>query len=157
MTTLRAPRPRDWAALVGFLVLCFGIAALGALATAGNVDGWYATADKPSFTPPNWLFGPVWTVLYALIAVSGWLVRHDRPALVAWSVQLVLNLAWSPLFFGLEQLWLGFAVIVALDLAVVWTIAAARRVRPVAAWLLVPYLAWVLFATALNLGLALLN
>ncbi|RLK61493.1 TspO/MBR family protein [Actinokineospora cianjurensis] len=158
-------RSKDWLALVGFLVLSYGVAALGSLATLDNVRGWYATADKPWFTPPNWLFGPVWTVLYGLIAVAAWLVwrRRDREpgrvkaALVIWGVQLALNLAWTPAFFALRWLWPAFAVILLLDVAVVATIVRFRQVRPLAAWLLVPYLAWILFASALNAGVAALN
>ncbi|GLZ38602.1 TspO/MBR family protein [Actinokineospora sp. NBRC 105648] len=159
MTAATASRGKEWLALVGFAVLSYGVAALGSLATLDNVRGWYAVAEKPPYSPPNWLFGPVWTVLYGLIAVAGWLVwrRRDRPALVAWGVQLALNLAWTPTFFALQWLWVGLVVIVALDVAVVVTILRFRRVRPVAAWLLVPYLAWILFATALNAGVAALN
>jgi len=164
MTTLSSGSPRtttgrDWLVLLGFLVLCYAVAGLGSLATLGNVDGWYATAEKPPFNPPNRLFGPVWTVLYGMIAVSGWLLwlRRAKPALLAWSVQLVLNLLWTPAFFGLELLWPAFAIILALDAAVVWTIVRARAVRPVAAWLLVPYLGWILFASVLNASLAVLN
>ncbi|MBM7776413.1 tryptophan-rich sensory protein [Actinokineospora baliensis] len=152
-------RSKDWLALLGFGVLSYGVAALGSLATLDNVRGWYASADKPWFTPPNWLFGPVWTVLYGLIAVAAWLVwrRGDRSALGIWGVQLALNLAWTPAFFALRWLWPAFAVILLLDVAVVATIVRFRRTHRVAAWLLVPYLAWILFASLLNAGVAALN
>ncbi|GLW91565.1 tryptophan-rich sensory protein [Actinokineospora globicatena] len=158
-------RSKDWFALAGFLLLSYAVAGLGSLATIDNVRGWYATADKPWFTPPNWLFGPVWTVLYGLIAVAAWLVwlrreqepRQVKVALAVWAVQLLLNLAWTPTFFGLQWLWAGFVVIVLLDVAVVATIVRFRRVRPVAAWLLAPYLAWILYASLLNAGVAALN
>ncbi len=157
--------PKDWLVLLGFGVLCYGVAALGSLATFDSVRGWYSLAEKPPFNPPNWLFGPVWSVLYGLIAVSAWLVwlRRDqhpelvRPALVAWSVQLVLNLAWTPAFFAGQWLWPAFAIILLLDAAVVVTILRFRAVRPVAAWLLAPYLAWILFASLLNASIAVLN
>lgn len=169
MTALTGSRhsttAKDWLGLLGFAVLSYGVAALGSLATLDDVRGWYATAEKPGFTPPNWLFGPVWTVLYGLIAVSAWLVwlRRDehrarvRGALVVWGVQLVLNLLWTPAFFALQLLWPALVVIVLLDAAVVLTMVRFRAVRPVSAWLLAPYLAWICFATALNLGVALLN
>ncbi|MDQ3404525.1 MAG: tryptophan-rich sensory protein [Actinomycetota bacterium] len=162
MTThphVRSVAPRDWLVLAGFVVLSYAVAALGSLATVSNVRGWYASADKPWFTPPNALFGPVWTVLYLLIAVAGWLVwlRRDRGALAWWSTQLALNLLWTPTFFALQWLWPALVVILALDAAVVITILRFRKTRPLAAWLLAPYLAWILFATALNLGIAVLN
>ncbi|GAA2968355.1 TspO/MBR family protein [Actinokineospora diospyrosa] len=152
-------RSKDWLALLGFGLLSYGVAALGSLATLDNVRGWYASADKPWFTPPNWLFGPVWTVLYGLIAVAAWLVwrRGDRSALGVWAVQLALNLAWTPTFFALRWLWPAFVVILLLDLAVIATIVRFRRADRVAAWLLVPYLAWILYASLLNAGVAALN
>lgn len=148
---------RSFLVLLGLLAACFAVAGLGSLATIPNVDGWYADAAQPWFTPPNAVFGPVWTVLYVLIAVSGWLAHRAGASLVPWWVQLALNLAWTPIFFAAEQLWLGLVVIVALDAAVVWTLARFARASRAAAWLLVPYLAWVLFATALNTGIAVLN
>ncbi|WP_035303094.1 TspO/MBR family protein [Actinokineospora inagensis] len=149
-------RSKDWWALGGFGLLSYGVAALGALATTGNVDGWYASAGKPGFTPPNWLFGPVWTVLYGLIAVAGWVVwrRRDRGGLALWGVQLGLNLIWTPMFFAWRWLWPAFVVIVLLDVAVAATIVRGRRV---VGWLLAPYLGWILFASALNAGVAALN
>lgn len=166
MTTpeVTADRSRvpDWLVLVGFLAAAYGVAVLGGLATASNVEGWYADAEKPPLTPPDWLFAPTWTLLYGLMAVAAWLGwrrREDAPravrsALVPWWVQLGLNLAWTPVFFAAELLWPALAVIVALDVVVAITILRFRRVSPVAAWLLVPYLAWLLFATWLNLGVA---
>ena len=148
---------RSWLVLVGLVAACFAVAAFGGLATAGNVDGWYASADKPGFTPPNWLFGPVWSVLYLLIGVAGWLAWRRGAPLLVWWVQLALNLAWTPVFFGAELLWPGLAVIVALDVAVVATIVVFARRSRAAAVLLAPYLGWILFATALNLRLAQLN
>lgn len=172
MTTLaggglaaRGPRPgpREWGALVGFGAASAAVAWLGSMATLDNVRGWYAAAEKPGFTPPNWLFGPVWTLLYALIAVSAWLVwlrRREQgvgAALGWWAAQLALNLAWTPTFFALRWLWPAAVVIVALDAAVVVTMVKFWRVRRVAGALLVPYLAWIAFATALNVSIAALN
>ena len=113
--------------------------------------------------PPGWLFGPVWTTLYAMIGVSAWLVWRDhgtaaiRWALVLWVVQLVLNAAWSPVFFGAHRLGLAVAIIVAMWLAIVATIVAFWPLHRVAALSLVPYLAWVSFATALNVVIWRLN
>ena len=145
------------------LGLVAGVAFWGAAVNAGEVDGWYAAADKPPGTPPGWVFGPVWTTLYTAMAVAAWLVwrssgwRSSAGALGLYGVQLALNAAWTPVFFGAEQLVAGLAVIVALDIAIAATAAAFRRHSPPAALLLVPYLAWALYATYLNAGIALLN
>lgn len=168
MSTTRTPvpptptgeRPVDRSSLLvlaGFLVATFAVAGLGGLATASNVDGWYATAVRPSFSPPNWLFAPVWTTLYALMAVAAWLVWRRRGDLRLWWAQLVVNLAWTPTFFALQWLWGAVGVIVVLDLLVIATIVGFARVSRPAAALLVPYLAWIGFATALNIGVAALN
>src|SRR4051812_36816255 len=100
-------RARSALALIAFLAISFGVAALGALSTIQNVNGWYAHADRAFWTPPNAVFGPIWTVLYTLMSVAAWLVwrerksRDVRPALMAYVVQLVLNSLWTPVFFGL--------------------------------------------------------
>ena len=147
-------------ALIGFLVASFAAAAAGAFSPPGD---WYTTLNKPSWTPPGWLFGPVWTALYAMIGVSAWLVwkQHGadaiRWALVLWVVQLALNAAWSPVFFGAHRLGAALVVIVAMWLAIAATIVAFWPLHRFAAWLLVPYLAWVSFATALNAAIWRLN
>ncbi len=157
-----------WVALIVFLVLSYAVAGVGVLATIPNIPGWYSAAVKPAWTPPNALFGPVWTVLYALIAVAAWLVwrtgaQRRRPATIAYAVQLGLNLIWTPVFFagypvaGVAALWVGLGIIVVLDAAIVVEIVLSARRSRVAAWLLVPYLLWCLYATTLNAGLAALN
>ena len=140
------------------------VGALGAVATASSVQGWYKTLDKPWFTPPNWLFGPAWITLYAIMGVASYLVWRqgwDRPevrlALVAYAVQLALNAAWSPIFFGLRSPGPALAVIVALWLAIAATTFAFSRVSWWAAGLMVPYLAWVTYAAALNFEIWRLN
>ena len=158
-TAVSPPRSSDvrpWA-LVGLLAATFTVAGLGSLATISNVDGWYADADKPWFTPPSAVFGPVWTTLYALMAVAAWLALRRGVDLTLWWVQLALNLAWTPVFFAAQWLWGGVAVIVALDVVLALTILRFRRASPLAAALLLPYLAWVLFATALSVGVASMN
>lgn len=156
------------AALAGFLAASFLVAALGGLASASNVDGWYATAAKAPWTPPNLVFGPVWTLLYTAMAVAAWLVWRKRPdnrrtALTAYAVQLVLNLAWTPIFFGLypalgtAALWLALAIIVALIAAVVLTVLQFGPVSRTAGLLLLPYVAWLVFASTLNLWAAINN
>ncbi len=144
------------------------MAGLGGIATAGNVNGWYATADKAPWTPPNWVFGPVWTVLYVAMAVAAWLVwrrraEGSRSALTAYGVQLVLNLLWTPVFFGLypalgtPALWIGFGVIVALAMAVSVTVLRFGPISRAAGLLMLPYLSWIVFAASLNLWAALHN
>lgn len=158
-----APGGRDLIALAGFIVLCFGVAAAGGAATASSVGSWYAGLVKPSFNPPDWVFGPVWTALYLMIAVAGWRVwrRRDQPgaraALTAWGVQLALNLGWSFVFFGARLIGAALVEIVVLLAAIVVTAVLSWRIDRVAGGLLVPYIAWVGFATLLNAALWRLN
>ncbi|MGW6714454.1 TspO/MBR family protein [Streptomyces globisporus] len=159
--TTTPSRRRSWLTLLVLLALCYGVAAVGATA-AGNAGSTYAALDRPAWAPPGWLFGPVWTVLYGVVAVAGWLVAHRpgparRPALVAWGVQLALNALWTPLFFAAEQYGLAFLDICLLLAAVVATALLSARADRRAAWLLAPYLVWVGYAAALNLTLWLTN
>ena len=143
--------------------LCLAVGALGGLATASSVRTWYPTLAKPSWNPPAWVFGPVWTALYVAMGVAAWLVwRHagienGRAALAAFGIQLALNLAWSFLFFGARSPLAGLVDIGLLWIALATTIVAFARASEVAAWLLAPYLAWVTFACALNLAIVRLN
>ena len=151
---------RGWLALAGWLLLCFAAAALGGLFMPGQ---WYDSLKKPSWNPPAWIFGPVWTVLYTMMAVAAWLVwrrggfRAQRRPLSLFLLQLALNAAWTPLFFGLHWPGLAFAEIVLLCLAAGATLLAFRPISRVASWLLAPYLAWVTFAAVLNFRLWRLN
>jgi benzodiazapine receptor len=162
-TDIEAGSKRQWLVLVGLLAASFAVAFVGGLSSTSGVDGWYSTAEKPPWTPPNWVFGPVWTFLYTAMAVAAWLVwrrwgwRGARPALLLYAGQLVLNALWTPLFFGAEQLWLGLAVIVALDVVLAFTVVAFFRLHRLAGMLMVPYLLWALYATSLNAGVAALN
>ena len=168
--SVRARPSRDVGALIAFLAISFAVAAFGTVSTISNVNGWYSTAFKAAWSPPNSLFGPVWIVLYTLMSVAAWLVWRERremrpvaPALTIYVIQLVLNSLWTPLFFGAypgwgpAALWIGFAVSVLLDIAVALTIIAFSHISRLAAWFLVPYLVWILFATTLNWALAALN
>jgi tryptophan-rich sensory protein len=149
--------------LAGLIALCLAVGALGALATAQSVGTWYQTLAKPSFNPPDRVFGPVWTALYILMAVAAWLAwrsagwRAARPALMLFALQLALNLGWSLLFFGAR--WIGGALVevVLLWFAIAATIAAFRRHSQWAGILMMPYIAWVTFATALNFAIWRLN
>lgn len=153
-------RPHAAGMLALFLAACFGAAALGALFPP---DAWFQDLRKPDWQPPNAVFGPVWTVLYGLIAVAGWRVWRtpDGPlrsrALGLYALQWVLNAAWSPVFFGAHRMDLALGVITALVLAVLALIWSARQVDRLAAALLLPYLAWLLFASVLNATLWQLN
>lgn len=152
-------------AFVGFIAICFAAAGLGGLFTtpATQPGGWYEWIAKPSWTPPSWLFGPVWTLLYGAMAVAGWLVwreggwRARKVALTLFFVQLALNALWSYLFFGLRSPGLAFAEIIALWIAILATLIAFWRVLRLAGGLFVPYLAWVTFAAALNYAVWRLN
>jgi translocator protein len=149
-----------WLALVVLIVLCFAVAGLGGLATTPNIPNWYAGLVKPSWTPPSWLFGPVWSVLYLSMAVAAWLVWRKGNALVPlilFAIQLVFNTAWSWLFFGLHNPGAAFVDIVLLWAAIVGTTVAFWRRSLVAGLLFVPYLAWVSFAAVLNFAIWRLN
>lgn len=150
---------KPWVALVGFVVLCQAAGLMGTVFTASAIPEWYAFLNKPSFAPPNWLFGPVWTSLYAMMAVSAWLVwrRAGASALNVFWVQLALNALWTPLFFGLHSPLAGLVCIALLWLAIVWTIKSFWLVSRSAALLLLPYLAWVSFASVLNYAIWMLN
>ncbi len=144
-----------WALFVVPGILFLGFFS-GALANSGLGNPWFFDLVKPSLYPPPQLFGIVWSALYALIGIALVLVITARGApgrglaIGAFVVQLLLNLAWSPLFFGAHQMQAALVLLVVLDLAIVATIVLMRRVRPLAAWLMLPYLAWCLFATLLN-------
>ena len=154
---------RNLVALAGFVALCFAVAAAGWAVTATSVGTWYAGLVKPAFDPPDWVFGPVWTALYLMIAVAGWRVWRRRResgawlALGAWGLQLSLNLSWSMLFFGARMIGAALAEIAVLLAAILITAALFWCIDRIAGALLVPYAAWVGFATVLNAALWRLN
>jgi len=153
-------RGRQALGIACWLAVSFASPALGGFFMPGD---WYASLSKPSWNPPNWIFGPVWTALYTMMAVAAWLVwqrggwASQRRALAIFLVQLLLNAAWTPLFFGLHWMGVAFVEIVMLWFAILATILSFRAVSRAAAWLLVPYLAWVSFASCLNFELWRLN
>ncbi len=145
-----------WVSLIVWLAVCFGVAGIGARWTAAEIPAWYRTLRRPAFAPPNWIFGPVWSLLYLLMAVAAWRVTVSpasplrTAALVLFAVQLALNLAWTWIFFRKHAM--GAA---AVEIGILWveigtTTIVFDRVTPLAAWLMVPYLAWVSFAAVLN-------
>lgn len=160
-----SPRSRlvELIALALFVALCLGIGALGASVVQTSVDTWYADLAKPDFTPPDWVFGPVWTLLYVLMAIAAWRVWRTadsdtaRGPLTLFALQLALTLGWIVVFFGLLKIGAAVATLVVLDVGVIVTTLAFRTVDRIAALLMVPYLAWVGFATVLNIAIWRLN
>jgi len=150
-----SPRTQ-WIGFAVLMILCLGTGGWGSLATMPEIDTWYRTIAKPAWTPADWIFGPVWTALYILMAIAAWLVwkpagfRAATTELLLFAVQLILNVAWSWIFFGLHRPGWALGEIVVLWLAIGATMVAFSRRSRVAAWLLAPYLAWVSFAVILN-------
>ncbi len=143
---------------------CFLAAVIGSVATTPNIPIWYEFLSKPPLTPPNWIFGPVWTLLFFLMAVAAWLIWRKglaepnvKDALSIFIVQLVLNILWSVSFFGIRMPIFGFLVIIGLWFAILITIIRFFRLDNIAGWLMVPYILWVSFAAYLNLGVVILN
>ena len=160
---------QDALALVLSIILPIAVGAVGAIFTSEAIPTWYAAIEKPAWNPPSWLFGPVWSFLYITMGLSAWLVwrsgrgqavaveRRVTTALLVYAAQLGANAAWSPIFFGVKSLGLALAVIALLLVLIVATIHSFYQVNRLAGLLLVPYLAWVSFATVLNATIWQLN
>lgn len=151
------PKVKNWPQLFFAIFLCEGAGVLGSIFTFSSIPTWYATLDKPVFSPPNWVFGPVWTILYLLMGISLYLVWQKKKVPAVFWVQLALNALWSVIFFGLKN-----PVLAMLDIAVLWvaiylTIKSFYSISKIAAYLLLPYLIWVTFASILNLSIVILN
>lgn len=151
-----------FAKLLGCVAVSGLAGLIGSLATFQNVKTWYPTLVKPSFNPPAWLFGPVWTLLYIMMGAALFLVwespaRDKRAAVVFFFLQLALNALWSVVFFGMHSPKGGLAVIAALWALIIATMITFFRINPAAGWLLAPYLAWVSFASVLNAAIWRLN
>lgn len=153
---------------IGFLafalVLCLGAGFIGSLFNMGSVDTWYREINRPSFTPPDWIFGPVWTLLFIMMAVSLYLVyvnvtdrKQAMKAYTVFGIQLFLNIVWSLLFFGLRSPTAAFVEIVILWAAIALNIYLFNKISKAAAALLVPYILWVTFAAVLNISFVMLN
>lgn len=150
--------------LVSSIVICFLAGGIGSVFTVSAIPTWYAYLNKPFFSPPNWIFGPVWTTLYILMGISLYLIwikgfktKKVRDAIVLFIIQLILNAIWSPVFFGYKNLLLAFVIIVAMIFYVVKTILAFGKIDKKASYLLYPYLAWISFASILNFSVWFLN
>jgi tryptophan-rich sensory protein len=163
MTEESPPRPSQKQSAIAFAVCALAVAVIAAIGGTTMPNGWYEGLDKPGFTPPDWVSGPVWTVLYALMAVAAWLVWREFPhknvvaPLVVFGVQLVLNALWSWLFFQWHLLGWAFAELVVLWLFILASVILFWRVRTLAGVLLLPYLAWVTYAGALNAAIWRMN
>jgi translocator protein len=148
---------------ISSIILCFSVAALGGIATYSSIPTWYAFLNKPIFSPPNWVFGPVWTILYFLMGISLYIVWDKKSkikknkAIRIFILQLTLNLLWSVVFFGLHQPLLAFIVIVALWISIFMTIKYFYKISKMSSYLLVPYILWVSFASILNFAIVALN
>lgn len=143
--------------LLPFLAIVFAVSLSGVMFPPGT---WYQGLQKPAFTPPGWLFGPVWSTLYVMIAVAGWLVWQragSKPALTFWVVQILLNASWSWMMFGRHQIGAAMLILCLLWLAIVGFIVKAWPISRIASGLFIPYLAWVTFAGALNFAIWRLN
>lgn len=150
--------------IIILLIICLGIGFLGSLVTQSGVNTWFSSIEKPSFNPPNWLFGPVWTTLYICIAVAGGLVWDKidtnplvKKALLFFAAQLFLNSLWSFLFFGLKNPLLALIEIILLLLVIFETYILFSKINKTAGYLFIPYLLWVSFATVLNASIWWLN
>lgn len=143
------------------IAVCLGAAWLGSLLTRPALKPWYAGLAKPRWTPPNWLFGPAWTILFLAMAFAAWLVWRQSTLMAVpmqlFLLQLLLNVAWSALFFRLRSPGVAFVEIVLLWCGILITTIAFGRIVPLAAWLMIPYLTWVTYAGALNFAIWRLN
>jgi tryptophan-rich sensory protein len=148
----------DWKKLLISIVACELLGNIGSLFTMPSIGTWYATLAKPTWTPPNWLFGPVWTTLFFLMGIALYLVWTKKPKVlpVFW-IQFALNILWSALFFGLKSPLYGFIGIIVLWTAILLNIFVFYKVDRRAGYVLIPYLAWVTIATALNYSVLVLN
>lgn len=148
--------------LLFFVALAQAAGILGSLATIPNIDSWYAFLIKPALNPPSWIFGPVWTLLYTLMGVASYLVWKTKKswrkrALGLYFMHLVVNASWSLIFFGEQNIAMALGTIVLLDILIFWVVRRFYKVSKIAAYLMIPYLLWVLFATYLNASLFFLN
>lgn len=146
------------------MLITFSVGALGSFFTTPSIPTWYSSLNKPFFSPPNWVFGPVWTLLYILMAVSLYLIwinqspkSQKRKATLLFLIQLCLNALWSVIFFGMRSPEIALIEILLLEAAIIFTVLSFKKISKTAAKLLIPYALWVAFATALNLSIVVLN
>lgn len=147
--------------LIIAIVICQLAGIIGSLFTISSIPTWYSTLVKPSFTPPNWLFGPVWITLYTLMGIAVYWIytskKKNKNALLIFGVQLLLNTVWSIVFFGFHEIFYGLVIIILLWISIILTILEFLKISKNSGYILVPYLAWVSLATILNYYLWILN
>ncbi len=151
---------KEFLKIVICIIICLAIGSIGAMFTKTGPDSWYSNLIKPSFNPPNFIFGPVWTTLYVLIGISLYLAIKNKieiKAIKIFSIQLLLNLLWTVLFFGLQNTLLASIEIILLLISILWTIKVFYAKSKTAAYLLIPYAFWVGFATLLTITIFILN
>lgn len=146
------------------IVVCLLAGGIGTIFTSSAIPTWFSTLNKPFFNPPNYLFAPVWTILYILMGISVYLIwnkgfktKKVRDAIYIFGIQLILNTIWSPVFFGAHNLFLAFVIIIGLWFYIVKTIRAFAKIDKFSSYLLYPYLFWVSFASILNFSIWFLN
>lgn len=147
---------KRWIKLGLYILICQGAGAVGTIFTIGAIPNWYAGLTKPWFTPPNWLFGPMWVTLYTLMAIAVWKIKDKKLKKIFW-IHLLINAIWTPIFFGAKKLGLAMVVIAVLWLMIIWLIKLFWKEDKWAGRLLVPYFLWVSLASALNFSLWVLN
>ncbi len=156
-------RLNKWLSLTFCIGICLVVQAIASMLTVVSVNDWYQTLEKPSWTPPGWVFGPVWTYLYLSMGVAVWLVWEQResqnikPALILFGVQLILNALWSGLFFAMQNIGAAFIEIVFLWGSILLTMILFWKIQRIAGWLFIPYLLWVSYAASLTFALWRLN
>ncbi|RYY65496.1 MAG: tryptophan-rich sensory protein [Chitinophagaceae bacterium] len=144
------------------VVLCVGLGTASGFSTASEINGWFQTVEKPSWNPPNWIFGPMWTTLYILMGIAAALIWHSnderkKAALTLFVLQFIFNLAWSFIFFNQHAIGWAFAEILVMWVFILATIISFYKIKPIAAYLMIPYLLWVTFASCLNGAIWMLN
>lgn len=147
-----------------FIIGCEAAGMIGTIFTMPAIPTWYSTITKPALNPPSWIFGPVWTTLYALMGIAAFLIwkkgiekKEVKSALYVFGLQLILNMAWTPVFFGLRNPGAAYIIIVAMWFSIIWTMIKFYKLNRVATYLLIPYIIWVSFAAYLNLSIWMLN
>jgi len=157
-------KSKDIVKLAGSIAACEGAGGIGSIFTVASIPTWYAALEKPTFTPPNSVFGPVWVTLYLLMGIAVFLIWRKgleaegvKPAFIIFWVQLVINVLWTVAFFGLKSPFAGVVLIILLWFAILFTIVRFFKVSKVAGGLLIPYIAWVSIASYLNVGVWMLN
>ena len=150
--------------LITSIMVCLLAGALGTIFTISSIPTWYMHLNRPFFSPPNWIFAPVWTTLYILMGISFYLIwikgfktKKVRDAVTVFIIQLALNAIWTPVFFGYKNILFALVIIIAMWIYIIKTIQAFLKIDKTAAYLLYPYLAWVSFATILNFSVWILN